>query len=261
MNVPFQYLDRQFSADSDLTKGIFDDLADLAASADFTLGKPVTEFEDRAKAYFELPEQGGVVGVHSGTSALILCLKALGVGPGDEVITVPNTFYATVGAIIAVGATPVFVDVDATYSMDVNAIPEAFTKRTKAILPVHWYGMPADMDRILDIAKDGGLYVIEDACASVGARYKGRPVGSMGHANAISLHPLKTLHVWGDGGAVILPDMPEALEWLRLYRNHGMTYLGRQRAPALDAGHRRQPRVPAAGAVDRAAQLRRQPPR
>lgn len=222
MRVPFSYLDRQFAQDSQLTKDIFDDLCDLAASGDFTLGKPVLEFEARAKDYFGLEPQGGVVGVHNGTEALVLCLKAEGIGPDDEVIVPTSTFFATAAAVVEVGATPVFCDVDEWYSLDPDKLLDAYHPgRTKAVIPVHWYGIPARMDRIMEFANAYGLAVIEDACAAVGAEDHGRKVGSMGHINAISLHPLKTLHVWGDGGAVLTND-PEMLDWLRVYRNHGM---------------------------------------
>jgi dTDP-3-amino-2,3,6-trideoxy-4-keto-D-glucose/dTDP-3-amino-3,4,6-trideoxy-alpha-D-glucose/dTDP-2,6-dideoxy-D-kanosamine transaminase len=161
------------------------------------------------------------IGTNTGTDALILALKALSIGPGDEVITQVNTFYATVGAIVAVGARPVFVDVDDQYAIDARLIEAAITPRTRAILPVHWAGLPPDMPAIMDLARRRGLYVVEDACPATGAAYAGKAAGSFGDLGAFSMHPLKPLHVWGDGGAVVTND-DRAARWLRLYRNHGM---------------------------------------
>ena len=205
MRIPYNYLDRQFGAVE--TEEILDDLRDLVRTGEFTIGPPVLEFERRLGAMIGVKH---VVGTNTGTDALILALKALGVGPGHEVITQVNTFYATAGAIVAVGARPVFVDVEA-----------AITPSTRAILPVHWTGLPADMPAIMALARRHALYVVEDACPATGAAYAGRAVGSFGDTAGFSMHPLKPLHVWGDGGAVVTND-DRAAEWLRLYRNHGM---------------------------------------
>jgi len=216
MRVPYNYLDRQFDAAE--TEAILAKLRALAATGEFTIGPPVLEFERRFAVMTRVKH---VVGTNTGTDALILALKALGIGTGDEVITQVNTFYATVGAIVAVGARPVFVDVDDQYAIDAHRIAAAITPRTKAILPVYWTGLPPDMPAIMQIARRHRLFVIEDACPAVGAAYDGTPAGAFGDAAGFSMHPLKPLHVWGDGGAVAVSD-DRAAEWLRLYRNHGM---------------------------------------
>jgi aminotransferase EvaB len=216
MRVPYNYLDRQFNAVE--TEAILDKLRALAATGEFTIGPPVLEFERRFAAMTRVKH---VIGTNTGTDALILALKALGIGTGDEVITQVNTFYATVGAIVAVGARPVFVDVDDQYAIDAGRIAAAITPRTKAILPVYWTGLPPDMPAIMQIARRHRLFVVEDACPAVGAAYDGTPAGAFGDLAAFSMHPLKPLHVWGDGGAVATGD-DRAAEWLRLYRNHGM---------------------------------------
>lgn len=216
MKVPYNYLDRQF--DERETEAILAELRKLVRTGEFTIGPPVLEFERRLGAMI-----GGrhVIGTNTGTDALILALKALAIGAGDEVITQVNTFYATVGAIVAVGARPVFVDVDDLYAIDVRRAEAAVTPRTKALLPVYWTGLPPDMPAIMDLARRRGLVVIEDACPAVGASAGGTPAGGFGDAAAFSMHPLKPLHVWGDGGAVAVRD-DRAADWLRLYRNHGM---------------------------------------
>lgn len=216
MHVPYNYLDRQFGPCE--TEEILSEMRQLVETGDFTIGKPVIEYERRLG---ELLQVNHVISTNSGTSALVLGLRALGIGPGDEVITQPNTFYATVGAIVVVGARPVFVDVDDQYQIDHTQIEQAITARTKALLPVHWMGVSPDMEAILDIAHRHELFVLEDACAAVGAAFRGKPAGSFGDIAAISMHPLKPLHVWGDGGAVVTNDGPRA-DWLRMYRNHGM---------------------------------------
>jgi len=216
MRVPYNYLDRQFNAVE--TEAILGKLRALAATGEFTIGPPVLEFERRFAAMTGVKH---VIGTNTGTDALILALKALGIGAGDEVITQVNTFYATVGAIVAVGARPVFVDVDDQYAIDARRIAAAITPRTKAVLPVYWTGLPPDMPAIMQIARRHRLFVVEDACPAVGAAYDGTPAGAFGDAAAFSMHPLKPLHVWGDGGAVATSD-DRAADWLRLYRNHGM---------------------------------------
>jgi dTDP-4-amino-4,6-dideoxygalactose transaminase len=161
------------------------------------------------------------VGVDSGLSALELSLRAFGIGPGDEVIVPANTFIATAAAVTFAGAEPVLVDVDPeTYNIDVARIEAAITPRTRAIIPVHLYGLPADMDPIMDLAERHGLVVIEDACQAHGARYKGRPVGSLGHAAAFSFYPTKNLGGAGDGGMVTTDDA-EIAEIVRAMRNVG----------------------------------------
>jgi len=216
LRVPYNYLDRQFGKDE--TEEILDDLRALVETGEFTIGPPVLEYERRLGKLMQVKH---VVGTNTGTDALILCLKALRIGAGDEVIMQTNTFYASAGAVVAVGAKPVFVDVDDQYAIDENLIEQAITPRTKAILPVHWTGLPPNMPAIIEIAERSSLKVIEDACPAVGASYAGRPAGAWGDISAVSMHPLKPLHVWGDGGAVVTNDDTLA-DWLRLYRNHGM---------------------------------------
>ena len=184
----------------------------------FVLGPEVEAFEQEFAAY-----QGAAQGiaVNTGTSALHLALIAAGVGPGDEVITVPFTFVATVAAIGYVGARAVYVDIDPkTFTMDVNQIEGAITPRTKAIVPVHLYGQPADMDPIIEIANRHGLKVIEDGCQAHGAAYKGRPVGALGDLGCFSFYPGKNLGAYGDGGMVVTGDARLA-DRLRLLRDHG----------------------------------------
>lgn len=214
MRVSFSYLDRQFE---DLD-GYLEDIRSLVASSALTLGPAVEEFERRFSELSGLPH---AVGVGTGTDALRLPLELAGVGPGDEVITTPNTFIATVGAIVATGARPIFVDSEDGFVIDPALIEGAITSRTKAIVPVHYTGNVADMPRIADIAARHGLVLVEDACQATAASIDGTPVGSWGIAAAFSLHPLKNLNVWGDGGLVVTRSA-ELADSLRLYRNHGL---------------------------------------
>lgn len=161
------------------------------------------------------------VSLNSGTDALMMSLWALGIGRGDEVITAPVSFVATIGSIAHVGATPVFVDVGDDQLMDPNLIEAAITPKTKAIMPVHWTGRIADMDAICAIAEKHNLLVIEDAAQTMGAYYKGRHGGTFGDANAISLHPLKNLNAIGDGG-LLLTNSDAVAQKVRLYKNHGL---------------------------------------
>ncbi len=184
----------------------------------FIMSAEVAEFEQK---FAELCRVRYAVGVNSGTDALILSLKALGVGPGDEVITVPNSFIASTSCIALVGARPVFVDVCEDYNMDPSLLEQAITSRTRAILPVHLTGRPADMDPIIAVARAHGLYVIEDCSQAVCAEYKGRRVGSLGHIGCFSLHPLKTLNACGDGG-VLTTNEDGMYEELKLLRNFGL---------------------------------------
>ncbi len=214
MQVKYSYLDQQFAD----VEAYFQDLRKLVATGEFTLGPFVEAFEKKFAAYIGVKH---AIGTNTGTGALILSLKAVGVRPGREVITVANTFIATVGAIVAAGARPVFVDCDERYQIDVTKIETAITPRTAAILPVHWAGCPPEMDKILEIADRHGIPVVEDACPAVGAKIKGRFAGTFGKVNAFSMHPLKPLNVWGDGGIIVTND-DTAAEFLRLYRNHGL---------------------------------------
>lgn len=195
-------------------------IARVLDSNAYILGEDVRLFEEEFAVYCETKY---AVSVDSGTSALELALRAYGIGPGDEVITVANTFIATTFAITYTGAQVVLVDVDPyTYTMDVNALQQAITARTKAIIPVHLYGQPANMDPILDIARKHNLIVIEDACQAHGARYKGKRAGSMGHAAAFSFYPAKNLGAVGDGGMIVTNDETTAHK-LRMLRNYGQS--------------------------------------
>jgi dTDP-4-amino-4,6-dideoxygalactose transaminase len=187
-------------------------------SCQFTLGPEVAAFEREFAAYCQAPHG---IGVNTGTSALHLALLAAGVGPGDEVITVPFTFVATVSAIDYTGATPVFVDIDPRrFTMDPQAIEAAVTERTKAIIPVHLYGQPADMDPIMEVAKRHGLVVIEDACQAHGAEYKGRRAGSIGDLGCFSFYPGKNLGACGEGGMVVTASAEHA-RTVRMLRDWG----------------------------------------
>jgi dTDP-4-amino-4,6-dideoxygalactose transaminase len=184
----------------------------------FVLGKEVETFEKRFAAFVGA---NYAVGVASGTDALHLALRAVGIRPGDEVITVTNTFFATVAAIELAGARPVLVDCDATtYLIDVKALEKAITPKTKAIIPVHLYGQIAAMDEINALAERYKLYVIEDACQAHGAQYKNKSAGSLGTAAAFSFYPGKNLGAFGDGGAVTTND-PLVYEKLLALRNYG----------------------------------------
>jgi dTDP-4-amino-4,6-dideoxygalactose transaminase len=187
-------------------------------SCQFTLGAEVEAFEREFATYCGSAHG---IGVNTGTSALHLALLAAGVGPGDEVVTVPFTFVATVSAIDYTGATPVFVDIDARrYTMDPQAVEAALTPRTRAIVPVHLYGQPADMDPIMEIARRHGLVVVEDACQAHGAEYKGRRVGSIGDLGCFSFYPGKNLGAYGEGGMVVTDD-PERARTIRMLRDWG----------------------------------------
>jgi dTDP-4-amino-4,6-dideoxygalactose transaminase len=187
-------------------------------NAQFILGPEVAAFEREFAAYVDARE---AIGVNSGTSALHLALLAAGIGPGDEVITVPFTFVATAAAIVYTGATPVFVDIDpATFNIDVARVEAAITPRTRAIMPVHLFGQPAEMDPILEIARRHNLIVIEDAAQAHGAEYRGRRAGSIGDIACFSFYPAKNLGAGGEGGAVTTNN-PEFARKIRLLRDWG----------------------------------------
>lgn len=190
----------------------------VLADADLVLGRDVALFEQEFASYCGVEQ---AIGVDSGLSALELILRAYGIGPGDEIITAANTFIATALAISSVGATPVLVDVDpVTYDMDPAAALAAISPRTSAVVPVHLYGVPAEMDAIKDIARRHGLLVIEDACQAHGALYRGGRAGSLGDAAAFSFYPAKNLGACGDGGMVVTNDKTVA-ERVRMARNYG----------------------------------------
>jgi dTDP-3-amino-2,3,6-trideoxy-4-keto-D-glucose/dTDP-3-amino-3,4,6-trideoxy-alpha-D-glucose/dTDP-2,6-dideoxy-D-kanosamine transaminase len=214
MKVRYSYLPQQFADPTE----ILEELRRFVPTGDFTLGKPVAEFERR---FASLIGTKYAIGVGSGTDSLKLPLKALGIGYGDEVITTANTFIATVGAINEIGARPVFVDCDDTFCMDVGQVEAAITPRTKAIMPVQFTGYMTDMRRLRPIADKHGLPIVEDACQGILADIEGRRAGTWGIAGGFSLHPLKNLNVWADGGVVVTDDDAMA-DKLRLLRNHGL---------------------------------------
>lgn len=187
-------------------------------STHFINGPDVEAMEQEIAQYCQANH---CIGVSSGSDALLVCLMALDIGNGDEVITTPYTFFATAGAIVRVGAKPVFVDIDpVTFNIDPKAIASKVTPRTKAIMPVHLFGQCADMDPILDVAKKHKLAVIEDAAQAIGSEYRGRRAGSMGTVGCYSFFPSKNLGCFGDGGAVVCQDRGLA-DKIRLLRGHG----------------------------------------
>jgi dTDP-4-amino-4,6-dideoxygalactose transaminase len=184
----------------------------------FILGADVEALERELAACLGVRD---AVTVSSGTDALLASFMALGIGSGDEVITSTYSFFATAGCVARVGATPVFVDIEpVTYNIDSDAIRDAITPRTRAIVPVHLYGLPADMDRIMAIADAAAISVVEDAAQAIGATYRGRMAGSFGLAGCFSFFPSKNLGAFGDGGLIVTNDAAFAHE-LRLLRNHG----------------------------------------
>ena len=195
-------------------------LAEVLDSNYFAGGPVVAKFEEEFAAFCG---SRFAIGVGSGTEALWLSLLALGIGPGDEVITVPNTFLATAEAISYCGATPVFVDVDPVHhTLDPKLLPAAITSRTKAIIPVHLYGQTADLDPILEIARNHGLAVVEDSCQAHGAEYKGRKAGTCGVTGCFSFYPGKNLGAMGEAGAIVTDD-PTLAATLQSFRDHGQS--------------------------------------
>ncbi len=218
-NIKHNYLSEQFK-DYNL---ILNKIKKVIKYNDFTLGKEVNIFENNIK---KILNQKYVVAVGSGTDALMLSLKCLNIKEGDEVITTPYTFYATIGAIVTAGAKPVFVDVKEDYNIDVSKIEKKITKKTKAILPVHWSGKICDMNEIMKISKKYNIPIVEDACHAILAKYKGRYAGTFGEFGCFSLHPLKNLNVWGDGGYLVVKKKSHYKK-IMLMRNHGL--VGRNR--------------------------------
>ncbi len=193
-------------------------IQDVLRSGRFIMGQPVKDLEAEIADYLGVNH---AVGLNSGTDALVLSLRALGIGAGDEVITTPFTFFATAEAISLVGATPVFIDIDPeTFNIDPHLIEDNITPRTRAVLPVHLYGNPADMDIILSIAHKHQLRVIEDAAQAFGAEYKGDKAGTLGHVGAFSFFPTKNLGAYGDGG-MLATDDDDLAETARMLRTHG----------------------------------------
>ena len=236
MQVPLLDLRAQYAP---MKEEILAAVAEICDSQRFILGEKVEILEKELAAYCQ---SGAAVGVSSGSDALLIALMAEKIKPGDEVITSPFTFFATVGAIVRAGATPVFADIDpVTFNIDPAKIAEKITPKTRAIIPVHLFGQAADMDPIVAIAKEHNLFIIEDACQAIGAEYKGKRVGSFAEYGAFSFFPSKNLGCFGDGGAVSC-DTAERAQLLKIYRNHGQskTYIheyvgGNFRIDALQA--------------------------
>ena len=214
MKVRYSYLSQQFSNCDDLWR----DLKKFVKTGDFTLGKPLQVFEQK---FAKLIGTKYAVGVNSGTDAIKLPLKAIGIKPGDEIITAANTFVATVGAITELGAKPVFVDCDDTFCMDVNLIEKKITKKTKAIVPVHFTGYMTNMKALMPLSKRYNIPIVEDACQSILANINNKNAGTWGIAGSFSLHPLKNINVWSDGG-VITTNNYSLYKKLLLLRNHGL---------------------------------------
>jgi dTDP-4-amino-4,6-dideoxygalactose transaminase len=213
--IPMVDLKRQYHA---LKSEIDAAIKDVLEQAQFILGPNVNKLEEEIAAYHGLPY---AVGVANGTDALLLALRACGVGAGDEVITTPFTFIATAEVIALLNAVPVFVDISpTTFNLDCNQIADKITKKTKAIIPVHLFGHPADMESIMKIAEKYNLKIIEDCAQAFGARYHGRKVGTIGDAGCFSFFPSKNLAGYGDGGMVITKS-EEIAKQIKILRNHG----------------------------------------
>jgi dTDP-4-amino-4,6-dideoxygalactose transaminase len=213
--VPLLDLDAQYRPIRD---ALIAALVRVADSQRFILGTEVEALERELAASLEVDH---AIGVSSGTDALTVAMMALGIGPGAEVITPTYSFFATAGCVTRLGATPVFVDIDpVTFNLDPVAVARAISPRTRAIVPVHLFGLSADLDAIRDLARRAGVAVIEDAAQALGARYHGQPVGGIGTAGCFSFFPSKNLGAFGDGGLVVTNDADLARE-VRLLRNHG----------------------------------------
>jgi dTDP-4-amino-4,6-dideoxygalactose transaminase len=214
-SVPLLDLKAQFSTIADELRFAIDD---VLKSQRFILGPMVSDFEKEIAGYCGTNH---AIGVSSGTDAILVSLMALGIGPGDEVITTPYTFFSTAGCISRVGARPVFVDVNPrTYNIDPQGIERAITGKTKAVLPVHLFGQCADMDPVGELAAKHGLKVVEDAAQAIGAKYKGHGAGTMGDLGCFSFFPSKNLGGFGDGGMVVTNDS-ELAERITMLRTHG----------------------------------------
>jgi len=209
VNYPLQY--------HNLEKEIDAAIKSVLNRGDLILRKDVEEFEKNLSSFLELKY---AIGVNSGTDALILSLKAAGIGPGDEVITVSHTFVASIASIIHVGAKPILIEVKEDFTMDVDKIEEVITPKTKAILPVHLNGRVCDMEKLMEIARKHNLIVIEDAAQALGARFKNKMAGTFGVAGCFSFYPAKLLGAFGDAGAVVTNN-EEIAEKTRLFRDHG----------------------------------------
>ena len=215
MKIPFVSLDRQYE---ELRSELIGEFDRVGRSGIYIMGETLESFELEAAAFCGTRF---AVGLANGSDALFLALRALGIGPGDEVITCPNSFIATAWTIVATGATPVFVDAKDDYNIDPDKISKSITTKTRAIMPVHLTGRIADMDAINSIAEKHNLSVIEDAAQALGAEYKNKRAGSFGAVGCFSLHPLKNLGVYGDGG-LLTTDREDIYRQILKLRNHGL---------------------------------------
>ena len=214
LKINHSYLVEQFSDYSE----IFKKIEKVVKKGDYTLGQKVDECE---KNFAKRTGSKFAISVGNGTDALFLALKAMNIGKNDEVITTPFTFIATVGSIVTAGAKPVFVDIKEDYNIDENKIESVITNKTKAIMPVHWAGRPCNLEKIKLIAKKNNLKIIYDSCHAIEARYKNKHLISYGDVCTYSMHPLKNLNIWGDGGFIITQNSKLAKK-LYLIRNHGL---------------------------------------
>lgn len=214
MKVRYSYLRQQFGNAPEL----WSNLKKFVKTGDFTLGKPLEKFE---KSFAKLIGAKYAVGVNSGTDAIKLSLKVIGIKPGDEIITAANTFVATVGAICELGAKPIFVDCDDSFCMNVDLVEKKISKKTKAIVPVHFTGYMTDMIKLNKIAKKYNIPIVEDACQSILASINKKKAGTWSEFGAFSLHPLKNINVWSDGG-IIVTSNKKYYQHLKLLRNHGL---------------------------------------
>ncbi len=214
MKVRYSYLPQQFGNCPDLWRN----LKKFVPTGDFTLGKPLLKFENK---FAKLMGTKYAVGVNSGTDAIKLSLKVLNIKPGDEIITAANTFVATVGAITELNAIPVFVDCDDTFCMNVDLVEKKITKKTKAIIPVHFTGYMTNMVKLKKISKKYKIPIVEDACQSILAEINGKKSGTWSNFGAFSMHPLKNINVWSDAGMIVTSNK-RIYEKLKLLRNHGL---------------------------------------
>jgi len=215
VNIPFLDLKAQYQT---IREQVLSSIEQVLESSEFILGPNVSVFEQEVAKYLGVKH---AIGVGNGTDALVLILDALGIGPGDEVITTPYTFFATAECVSRLGAKPVFVDINPiTLTIDPEKLEQAITSRTKAVIPVHIFGRAADMPRIVDIASRHHLFVVEDACQSMGGEIQGKKLGTYGNAGALSFFPTKNLGAYGDGGLVVTDD-DKLAERVRMLRAHG----------------------------------------
>jgi len=215
LKVPLLDLKKQYL---NIKGEVAEAVEEVLQSCEFILGPNVSTFEKEIADYLGVKH---AIGVGNGTDALVLILDALGIGPGDEVITTPYTFFATAECISRLSAKPVFVDIDpVTLTIDSEKLEEAITSKTKAVIPVHIFGRTADMSGVMNIAKRHSLFVVEDACQSIGAELQGKKLGTIGHAGAFSFFPTKNLGAYGDGGLVVTND-DQVAERVRMLRAHG----------------------------------------